>query len=88
MSRRKDREKYVALKAENPEYQGFRGYDSESPSGTSAATVAITCNACGRKRNVTQDVASTEADTYICMSCREEQEESVSQEASEEPVAG
>lgn len=71
MSRRKDLERYLATKNTDPDYKGFRGYGEESSSADEAPTQAITCTVCGRKRNVPAEVATEQADNYVCLSCRD-----------------
>ena len=71
MSRRKDLERYLAIKNTDPDYKGFRGPGQESSSGDGASMQAIDCTVCGRKRNVTAEVAAEQADSYVCLSCRE-----------------
>ena len=73
MSRRKDRERFLAEKAQDPNYQGFRGYDYNPPAPPAAPpSVAITCSSCGRRRNVSSEIAQAEGDGYVCLSCQEE----------------
>ena len=73
MSRRKDRERFLAQKAEDPGYHGFRGYDYRPPSPpASPPSVAVTCSSCGRRRNVASEIAQAEGDRYVCLSCQEE----------------
>ena len=74
MSRRKDRERFDALKRLNPDYQGFRGY-GEAASGSGSVPLETTvCSICGRRRNVAVGLALEEGESYVCLSCREEQE--------------
>ncbi len=73
MSRRKDRERFLAKKRLNPDYVGFRG------SGSAAAPSEpplekVTCSRCGRARNVPAGVALERAEDYVCATCREEEE--------------
>ena len=75
MSRRKDRERYLAIKNTDPDYKGFRGPGQEFGSGDDASMQAIDCTVCGRKRNVTAEVAAEQADSYVCLSCREASEQ-------------
>ena len=73
MSRRKDRERFLAQKAQDPGYQGFRGYDFVPPAPPAPPpSVAVTCSKCGRRRNVSSEVAQAEGDGYVCLSCQEE----------------
>ncbi len=72
MSKRKDRERFAALKSNNPHYQGFRGYGLGTPGPSPEALVTLTCTVCGRRRNVSQETAREERESYVCLSCREE----------------
>ena len=75
MSRRKDRERYEAIKSEDPNYQGFRGYGEEAAKPEAPVFETVVCSQCGRKRNVPVEVAQEQGEEYICLSCREETEE-------------
>ena len=57
MSRRRDRERYEAMKRLDPDYRGFRGHGSEPSRPGNAPLEAVTCARCGRKRNVPRGVA-------------------------------
>ena len=73
MSKRKDRQRFAALKGANPHYQGFRGHEAgASRSSSPEALTAITCTVCGRRRNVAQSIARAEGDGYVCLSCRDD----------------
>ena len=72
MSKRKDRERFAALKSGNPSYQGFRGYGVGPAVPAPEALTTLTCTICGRRRNVTQEVAREQGDAFVCLSCREE----------------
>ena len=74
MSKRKDRERFATLKSGNPSYQGFRGYGAGPSAPTPEALTALTCSVCGRRRNVTQEVAREQGDSFVCFSCTEESE--------------
>ncbi len=74
MSRRKDRERVIALKRLNPDYAGFRGSDKERDQSRSAPMLALACSVCGRKRNVPAGLAQEQGDGFICSSCTEKQE--------------
>ena len=74
MSKRKDRERFATLKSGNPYYQGFRGYGAGPSAPSPEALTALTCSLCGRRRNVTQDVAREQGDAFVCLSCTEESE--------------
>ncbi len=73
MSRRRDRERYEAMKRLDPDYRGFRGHDSEPSKPGNAPLESITCSACGRKRNVPRGIALEQGDRFVCARCREEQ---------------
>ena len=74
MSRRKDRERFMAMRRLNPDYVGFRGYDT--PAQTSGPPLEkVTCSSCGRVRNVPVGVAAEHPDDYVCATCQEETEE-------------
>ena len=69
MSRRKDLERFLRLKQDNPGYQGFRGLDTvtEKPS---PALESVVCSVCGRKRNVASDTIPEDRDSFVCISCQ------------------
>ncbi|MBM3924755.1 MAG: hypothetical protein FJ320_02025 [SAR202 cluster bacterium] len=72
MSKRKDRERFLAQRRVNPDYTGFRGRGAPAPSP--APTEAVTCSRCGRKRNVAANVAAQaqKDGKYICSICQDE----------------
>ena len=72
MSRRKDRERFLERKQLDPNYEGFRGFGQGQTAPETGPLQGITCSICGRRRNVLPEVAETEGDSYVCMSCREE----------------
>ena len=72
MSRRKDRERFLAMKRENPDYVGFRNSDQDSIQTVDAPYQAVVCSRCGKKRNVAPEVAQEQGANYVCMSCLEE----------------
>ena len=74
MSRRKDMERFMDRRRLNPEYVGFRGYESEPDKAGNTPLQTVTCSVCGRRRNVAVGTAMEEGDSYICLSCREEAE--------------
>lgn len=82
MSRRKDRERVLAQKRQNPNYVGFRGYDREPARTGSTPMTSLVCSVCGRKRNVPVGVAQEQGDRFVCSSCAEEQEASTTADAS------
>lgn len=82
MSRRKDMERFLNRQRLNPEYVGFRGYESEPDRAGNTPLQTVTCSVCGRRRNVAVGTAMEEGDGYICLSCREEAERESQAEAS------
>ena len=74
MSRRKDLERFLDRRRLNPEYAGFRGYESEPDRAGNTPLQMVTCSVCGRRRNVAVGTAMEEGDSYVCLSCREEAE--------------
>ena len=87
MSRRKDRERFLAEKAQDPNYQGFRGYDYKPPAPPAPPpSVAVTCSKCGRRRNVSSEIAQAEGEAYVCLSCQEDSENSADDSTEESPV--
>ena len=76
MSRRKDRERFLQLKQLNPEYKGFRGGEAGG-AGADIPLETVTCSQCGRRRNVAVGIALEQGESYICLSCREEQGEAI-----------
>ena len=74
MSRRKDRERFLAMRRLNPDYLGFRGHSS--PAQTSEPPLEkVTCSSCSRSRNVPVGVAAERRDNYVCTTCEEAQED-------------
>ena len=72
MSRRKDRERFLSLKSDDPDYRGFRGYHEEQYKGSNTTLRIAICSVCGRKRNVPVESTDNEENGYVCLSCREE----------------
>ena len=71
MGRRRDTQRYERMKRLNPDYRGFRGYANEPDKPGNTPLVAVTCSACGRKRNVAVGVAQEQGDGYVCVRCSE-----------------
>ena len=76
MSRRKDRERFLQMKHLNPEYKGFRG-GAAGGSGPEAPREMVTCSKCGRRRNVAVGIALEQGESYVCLSCQEEQGQAI-----------
>jgi hypothetical protein len=73
MSRKKDRERVIALKRLNPDYAGFRGSDRERDQSRSAPMASLECSVCGRKRNVPAGLAQEQGNDFVCTSCIDNQ---------------
>jgi hypothetical protein len=71
LSRRKDRERFEAMKRLDPDYKGFRGPGGEPIRQGNAPLEAATCSVCGRKRNVPRGIALEQGDDFVCTSCVE-----------------
>ena len=69
MSRRKDLERFLRIKQDNPSYQGFRGANTVTEKAPSALE-SVTCSVCGRKRNVASDTIPEDRDNFVCMRCQ------------------
>jgi hypothetical protein len=72
VSRRKDRERFLQLKQQNPDYAGFRGTDT-APAKAPEATVGVVCSVCRRKRNVPGGSLPANRDSFVCLTCQEQQ---------------
>ena len=70
MSRRKDLERFLRRKQENPGYQGFRGGDTVTEKAQ-PTLVSVVCSVCGRKRNVAGDTIPEDPSTFVCLTCQE-----------------
>ena len=68
---RKDRERYLRLKQENPGYQGFRGAEAVVPPPTPVME-SVVCSVCQRKRNVAADTLPDDRSVYVCLRCQDE----------------
>ena len=89
LSRRKDRERLLAMKGLNPDYKGFRGYGQESTEPGNTPLEAVTCSKCGRRRNVAVGIALEQGENYVCLSCQEEAAwEAPQEEAEGKPQEG
>ena len=70
MSRRKDRERFLQLKQQNPGYLGFRG---NAPAAVAAPVPELTsmlCTVCQRKRNVPVESVSGVDEDFVCIRCQ------------------
>ena len=77
MSRRKDQERFLRLKAENPDYTGFRGGDTVTAKAP-VALESVTCSVCQRKRNVAVDTLPPDRQTYVCQRCQDNRSDNTS----------
>ena len=75
MSRRKNRERFEAMKHLNPAYEGFRGHDVEPNRPVQTPLQGVTCTVCGRKRNVPAGIAAEQGEGYVCQTCQEAEQE-------------
>lgn len=71
MSRRKDQERFLRLKAENPDYTGFRGGNTVTAKAQ-VALESVICSVCQRKRNVAVDTLPSDRQTYVCQRCQDD----------------
>ena len=71
MSRRKDRERFLRLKQQNPGYLGFRGSASAVVAAPAPALVSVLCTVCRRKRNVPVESISGAGEDYVCLRCQD-----------------
>ena len=71
MSRRKDQERFARLKAQNSEYQGFRGPNTQTEKPAEVLETVV-CSVCNRKRNVPADSLPDVRASFVCLRCQEE----------------
>ncbi len=69
MSRRKDLERFLRLKRDNPNYQGFRGANTVTEK-QAPVLESVVCSVCGRKRNVDRDAIPEDRDNFVCIRCQ------------------
>ena len=72
MSRRKDRERFEAMKGLDPDYRGFRGHGGEPSRKGKAPLESLVCTVCDRKRNVPRGIALESGESFVCSTCVEE----------------
>ena len=73
MSRRKDLERFQRVKAQNPDYVGFRGAKTQ-PAKPADVLETVVCTVCNRKRNVAVTGLPDDRSGFVCLSCQEDQE--------------
>jgi len=72
LSRKKDRERFEAMRRLDPDYSGFRGRRNEPSVSGKTPLESVTCSVCGRKRNVPRGVALEQNGNYVCTRCVDE----------------
>ena len=72
MSRRKDAERFHRLKAQNPDYVGFRGVDT-ALARPIPVMESVTCSVCNRKRNADRNTLPEDRSRYVCVRCQADQ---------------
>jgi len=82
VSRRKDRERILAMRRANPDYAGFRGSDQEPSRTGDTPLAAAVCSVCGRKRNVPVGTVMEQGEAFVCLSCQQKGEEGSSEDES------
>ena len=73
MSRRKDQERFQRLKAQNPDYVGFRGADTAPPRPPEVLE-SVVCSVCNRRRNVAVSTLPEDRSTFVCLRCQDQEE--------------
>ena len=68
---RKDRERFLQRKQDNPDYQGFRGVGTVTVKAP-PTTESVVCSACGRRRNASVDTLPADRSQYVCLRCQGE----------------
>ncbi len=69
---RKDRERFLQLQGENPDYVGFRGNHTVITRVAPPTTETVVCSVCNRKRNVVTDSLPEDVNTYVCLRCQDD----------------
>ncbi len=72
MSRRKDRERFLELKQQNPGYLGFRGNASVAVAAPAPEFISVLCTVCQRKRNVPVESVSGAGEDFVCIRCQDD----------------
>ncbi len=88
MSRRKDLERYLRLKEQNPGYPGFRGAAAVPAAPPLPDLESVICSQCGRKRNVPVDTLPADRSGFVCRSCQPGDEEETVLEETALPEGG
>ena len=73
MSRKKDLERFQRLKAQNPDYVGFRGVNTAPPTPPEVLEPVV-CSVCNRRRNVAVSNLPDDRSTFVCLRCQDQAE--------------
>ncbi len=73
MSRKRDLERFQRLKAQNPDYVGFRGGNIAPPRPTEILESAV-CSVCNRRRNVAVSSLPEDRNAFVCLRCQDQEE--------------
>ena len=73
MSRKKDLERFQRLKAQNPDYAGFRGADT-APPRPEEVLEPVVCSVCNRRRNVAVSSLPEDRNAFVCLRCQDQEE--------------
>ena len=68
---RKDRERFLRRKQDNPGYQGFRGAETVTVKAP-PATESVVCSRCNRRRNAPVPSLPADRSQYVCLRCQSE----------------
>lgn len=70
---RKDRERFQRLREDNPDYVGYRGFDTVTATeALSRQMETVACSVCKRRRNVANDSLPRDISTFVCLRCQED----------------
>ena len=78
MSRRKDRERFLQLKQQNPGYLGFRSGSTAVEAAPAPELASVLCSVCGRKRNVPVESVAGAGEDFICIRCQNQPDQDLS----------
>ena len=73
MSRKKDLERFQRLKAQNPDYVGFRGTNTAPPTPPEVLE-SVVCSVCNRRRNVAVSSLPEDRSAFVCLRCQDQEE--------------
>ena len=73
MSRRKDRERFLRTREQNPGYVGFRGVNATTQAPPPAPQLeSALCSVCQRRRNVPVAELPEDRADYVCLRCQQD----------------